>query len=179
MSKPSSTIYLVFIHAPANKFIPAFLTNFFTGSTAFHCGFLDTSDNTFFDMYKLPRKCVWPRYRAPKWVTAYKASMVTREHLEYFIKRDSEVTYGYFDYLSFGIKKVLSILGFTIDINEGPVEVKLPNFNGDICSEILAKWMSYVGYTVPTNVVMSPGELEHFSQNTLKLEKVELQGALW
>lgn len=179
MTQALSTIHFVFIHAPAKSFIPALLTKAFTGSTAFHCGFLDTKDNTFFDMYKIPRKCIWPRYRAPKYITAYRAPLMTREHLEYFIKRDSSISYGYLDYLAFGIKKVLSTLGFTTDVNEGHIEVKLPNFRGRICSELLTAWAAQVGYVIPEDVVMSPGELELYVENTLKLEKVVLQGELW
>lgn len=179
MTDPNSTIFFVFIHAKPNQFVPAFLTKLFSGSTAFHCGFLDESDMTFFDMNKIPRKCVWPRYRTPKWVTAYPAKNITRTGLEHLLRTRSQIGYGYLDYLAFGWRRLLESIGIDTKGGDGKVEAIIPNFKGEICSEMLVDWANLLGYNIPTLNVMSPGELEDYLKCVLGLENTKLKVELW
>lgn len=140
---------LALIHAPADKKVSAWLTKAFTGSTAYHCGFVDESDGTFFDMHLLPRKTHWPRHNAPKWVNLYDVPNLTREHCEQFLKQDSEQTYGWKDYILFGLRPIYHLFGLSTR-----------NAGGWICSELCAEWLRRVGYETPGGLVPSPADME-------------------
>lgn len=143
---------LVIIHAPADKKISARLTKWFTGSTAYHCGFVDESDGTFFDMHLLPRKTSWPRYHYPKWVNEYDVPNLTREDCEKFLKQDSEQTYGWKDYILFGLRPIFHLFGKST-VNAG----------GVICSEMCATWMKRKEYKIDFPEVPSPADLENWA----------------
>ncbi len=144
---------LAFIHAkPADK-ISARLTLWFTGSTAYHCGLVDESDGTFFDMSLLPRKLPWPRYHPPKWVVLYDFPALTRAQCEEFLKRDSTITYGWLDYLLFGLRPLYHLVGKSTR-----------NAGGMICSELCANWLAEAGYSPPQQPVPSPADLERWAQ---------------
>ena len=147
---------LAFIHAdPANHF-SARLTKWFTGSTAYHCGFVDELSGTLFDMHLLPRKCDWPRYAAPKWVVLYEVPGLTRAACEGFLQRDSIHTYGWIDYLLFGLRPLYHLVGKSTR-----------NAGGLICSEMCALWLRNVGYEVPFDPVPSPADLERWASENL------------
>lgn len=142
---------LAIIHAPADKKLSAWLTQFFTGSTAYHCGFVDEATGTFYDMSWLPRKTRWPRYSPPKWVNLYEVPNLTAADCEKFLKDDSEITYGWMDYVLFGIRPLYHLFGKSTR-----------NAGGWICSEMCAVWLDRVGYLVPMSPVPSPADLEEW-----------------
>lgn len=147
---------LAIIHAPASKFFMARLTKFFTGSTAYHSGFVDEATGTFYDMDLLPRKCPWPRYSAPKYAVLYDVPLLTREHCEAFLKQDSREGYGYWDYLLFALRPIYHLFGKSTR-----------NAKGIICSELNAIWLNRVGYNVPMDEVPSPKDMEDWALNNL------------
>ena len=140
---------LAIIHAPADKKLSAWLTAFFTGSTAYHCGFVCEETGTFYDMNLLPRKLPWPRYNPPKWVMLYPVPVLTRQHCEDFLKMDGEQKYGWLDYALFALRPIYHLFGKSTR-----------NANGMICSEMCAVWMNRVCYDVPMSPVPSPADLE-------------------
>jgi hypothetical protein len=140
---------LAVVHAPADKQFSAKLTLWFTGSTAYHCGFVDEETGTFYDMHLLPRKTHWPRHNPPRWVNLYEVPNLTREHCESFLKQDSHIKYGVWDYILFGLRPVYHLLGLSTR-----------NAGGWICSELCAEWLRRVGYYAPEEPVPSPADLE-------------------
>jgi len=145
---------LAIIHAPAEKKISAWLTKLVTGSTAYHCGFVDEASGTFYDMNLLPRKTHWPRYNPPKWVNLYDVPNLTSEHCESFLKQDSSTGYGWMDYILFGLRPIYHLFGKSTR-----------NAKGMICSEMCAVWLNRVGYDAPIDPVPSPADLEWWSQD--------------
>lgn len=153
---------LAIIHAPAGKKISAWLTKLFTGDTSYHCGFVDESDGTFFDMHLLPRKTHWPRYAVPKWVNLYDVPKLTRADCEEFLKRDSEQTYGWKDYILFGLRPLYHLFGKSTR-----------NAGGMICSEMCAIWLARVGYDAPTSPVPSPADVERWAVSNDSAQREE------
>lgn len=149
---------LVFIHAhPADK-LSARLTLWFTGSTAYHVGFVCEETGTFYDMNLLPRKLAWPRYNPPKWTTSYSMPKLTREMCEENLKRDSTITYGWLDYLLFGLRPIYHLFGQSTR-----------NAGGMICSEMCALWLREAGYDAPVDPVPSPADLERWAFDRCQL----------
>lgn len=146
---------LAIIHADPARKLSARLTLWFTGSTAYHCGFLDEDDNTWFDMSWLARKASWPRYLPPvKWVVLYDFPNLTREQCEEFLKRDSDIKYGVIDYLLFGLRPLYHLVGKSSR-----------NASGMICSEMCALWLREAGYEPPVHPVPSPADIERWAQS--------------
>jgi hypothetical protein len=143
---------LAIIHAPPDRKFSAWLTKVFTGSTAYHCGFVCEQSGTFYDMNLLPRKMPWPRYDPPKWVELHDVSKLTREDCEEFLKQDSTITYGWVDYLLFALRPVYHLFGKSTR-----------NASGMICSEMCALWLERVGYHMPFKAVPSPRDLEDWA----------------
>lgn len=147
---------LAIIHADPEQKLSARLTLLFTGSTAYHCGFVDETDGTWFDMSWLPRKAAWPRYLPPvKWVNLYHVPNLTRAHCEALLKRDSDIKYGVADYLLFGLRPLYHLVGKSTR-----------NASGMICSEMCALWLREAGYETPVNPVPSPADLERWAQSS-------------
>lgn len=155
LSGRGAGVKLVLIHAPADKKLSAWLTQFWTGSTAYHCGFVDESDGTFFDMNLLPRKVVWPRYGPPKWINEYDMPQITRAMCEDYLKRDGSVRYGVGDYIMFGLRPIFHWFGKST-----------PNVGGMICSEMCSVWLNRAGYDAPIVPVQSPADLELWAIKT-------------
>lgn len=148
---------LAFIHAEPSKHFSARLTEFFTGSTAYHCGFVDEAAGAFFDMNLLPRKCDWPRYDEPgKWVELYEVPGLTREICERLLQRDSVHRYGFVDYLLFGLRWAYHLVGKSTR-----------NAGGLICSELCALWLREVGFDAPAEPVPSPADLVRWASENL------------
>jgi hypothetical protein len=143
---------LAIIHADPKRKIGARLTQWFTGSTAYHCGFVCEETSTFYDMNLLPRKIEWPRYHPPKWVNLYEVPNLTREHCETFLKQDSATRYGVMDYILFGLRPIYHLFGKSTR-----------NASGMICSEMCAVWLTRVGYYAPVDPVPSPADLERWA----------------
>lgn len=148
---------LAIIHAnPSDKF-SARLTLWFTGSTAYHCGFVDESDETWFDMSWLPRKTAWPRYFEPKWANLYDVPGLTRAECEEYLKADSDVKYGFLDYILFGIRPLYHLFGKSTR-----------NASGMICSEMCHLWLKRAGYEIEFDAVPSPKDLEDWAIKELQ-----------
>ncbi len=148
---------LAFIHADPSEKFSARLTKLFTGSTAYHCGFVDESDGTFFDMAVMARKTYWPRYHPPvKWVVSYDTPMLTRAMCEDLLKAYSDERYGYIDYILFGLRPIYHLFGKSTR-----------NAGGLICSEMCAQWLMKAGYQPPVNPIPSPADLERWAVTTL------------
>lgn len=148
---------LAIIHADPKDKLSARLTLWFTGSTAYHCGFVDETDGTWFDMSWLARKAPWPRYLPPKWVNLYDVPGLTREDCEAFLKRDSDIKYGVIDYLLFGLRPLYHLVGKSTR-----------NASGMICSEMCALWLREVGHPAPIQPVPSPADLERWAKTNLQ-----------
>lgn len=149
---------LAIIHADPARKISARLTRWFTGSTAYHCGFVDESDGTFFDMNLLPRKVDWPRYHPPvKSVVLFDLPQLTRAHCEAYLKQDGTVRYGLLDYVLFGLRPLYHLVGKSTR-----------NAGGMICSEMCAVWMYRAGLWPPMKPVPSPGDLERWASENLQ-----------
>lgn len=148
---------LAVVHAEPAQHFSARLTQFFTGSTAYHCGFVDEAGGTFFDMHLLPRKVDWPRYDVPgKWVELYDVPGLTREACERFLQRDSVHSYGWRDYLLFGLRWAYHLVGKSTR-----------NAGGLICSELCSLWLRDTGFESPVDPVPSPADLACWASNNL------------
>lgn len=143
---------LAIIHAPASQKLSARLTQLFTGSTAYHCGFVCEETGTFYDMNLLPRKVAWPRYAPPRWVHLYSVPRLTRAQCEEYLKTDGAVRYGVLDYILFGLRPIYHLLGRSTR-----------NADGMICSELCAVWLGRAGYDTPVDPVPSPADLERWA----------------
>lgn len=144
------------IHAHPKDKLSARLTLWFTGSTAYHCGFVDESDGTWFDMSWLARKTPWPRYFEPKWVVLYDVPVLTREECEAYLKNDSDIKYGVMDYILFGLRPIYHLFGKSTR-----------NASGMICSEMCALWLNRAGYEIEFPQVPSPKDLEDWAKKEL------------
>ena len=160
-------IYFAFIHGDAKSFMPAFLTKLFTKSECFHCGFVDLSDNTLIDMNLLPRKTNWPCYVKPCYATLYPVTsmFLNRSFLEYCLKYRSRTVYGFMDYLMFGFRWFYKLIGRPV-----------PDSKGDICTAMVVNWANASGfYQIPSNKIYSPGELEEYIRDVLKLKAIRYE----
>ena len=160
-TKSASDIYFAIMHGNPRSFILSWLTKFFTGSTAFHAGFVDLSNHTLTDMNKTVRVIAWPLYNPPKYdVRLYPAHTVTREGLAKLCEIHKDEKYGNVDYIGFGLRWFYKLINHV-----------MPDFGGTICSEMVAEWANTFGYKFPTRPVLSPGELEGYIVKELKLER--------
>jgi hypothetical protein len=137
-------IYIAIISNPAKP--SSWLTQFFTGSPAYHIAFVDTDGGKMYDMNLLFRRRPWPYYDSQH-VALYQCPVtVTREDLEWELDH-SEDWYGVLDYLSFGLKK----LGFK----------NQPSHKGSICSEKVEEILMRKGWKSPFTGVPSPADFEN------------------
>ncbi len=144
---------LAFIHAHPSKRFSAWLTKIFTGSTAYHCGFVDEAEGTFFDMHLLPRKVDWPRYQKQGyWVELYDIPGLSREMCEKFLQRDSIYKYDFVDYFLFALRPIYHFFGKSTR-----------GAKGLICSRMCGKWAKDAGYDAPFDPSPSPGDLERWA----------------
>jgi hypothetical protein len=149
---------LAIIHADPKRKLSARLTLWWTGSTAYHCGFVDESDGTLFDMNLIARKVPWPRYFPPiKWVVLYEVPGLTRAQCEAWLRRDSVQRYSVMDYLRFALRPLYHLFGKSTR-----------NASGLICSELCALWLSELGLDPPIDPIPSPAALEAWARVALK-----------
>lgn len=122
------------------------LTNWVTGSPAYHIGFVDLEKNKFYDQHLIFRRRVWPHYRSENKIVLYKCPVdVTSEDLEEWLETD-ESWYGVFDYMAFAFKKLF--------FNHRP------SFKGSICSETVENILKYCGWYSPFKWTPSPADFE-------------------
>lgn len=135
------------------------LTKFWTGSYAYHCGFVDIASDTFYDMHWLPRKSSWLEH-GYKDVQLFEVDLTVSE-CEVGLKRDSKFIYGWRDYTLFAIRKLYHMFGQST-----------VNANGIICSELCNNWLWLnKAHSTPFNPLgepPSPADLERFF-NTIKI----------
>ena len=119
------------------------LTKFFTGCYAYHTIWVDEEAGFMYDMNKLRRKRVWPRYKDDE-ILLYDIPEVTREYLEKKNLSD-DTTYGYLDYILFGFRWVYHLFG-------KPTR----NAGGMICSEMTNIDLWNCGVVTPWNPKDAP-----------------------
>lgn len=121
------------------------LTRLFTGSPAYHIGFVDTVRGKFYDMNLLFRRREWPHY-SPEHVRLYACPVdLTAADLEWWLDTDED-WYGMFDYLSFGIKKLIPGARMS--------------FKGAVCSEKVWQILKWKGWALSFDGVPSPADFE-------------------
>ena len=121
------------------------LTQFFTGSPAYHICFVDESIGKMWDMNLLFRRRLWPHYK-PENVTFYQCPVnVTVDDLELWLDTDED-WYSVLEYTAFAIKKIFT--GYK------------PSFKGAICSEKVAQILEKNGWLSPFESTPSPADFE-------------------
>ena len=126
------------------KKISGKLTKFFTGSPAYHIGFVDLERGKFYDMNLLFRRRLWPHYK-PEHFKLYKCPIdLTADDLERWLDTDED-WYGVLDYVAFALKKLLP---------------NRPSFKGAICSEKVEQILIAKGWESPFNWMPSPADFE-------------------
>lgn len=156
-----SGIYFFIVHANPKTFTPSFFTNMFTGSSAFHSGFVDLNKSELIDMNTTVRVLSWPRWPQPKYeMHLYPADLIERSDLDMLIKQNEKEGYGYLDYIGFGLRWLYNLFGLNIS-----------DFKGTICSEMVSEWANACGYNFPVKPVLSPGGLERHIVEVLKLPR--------
>ena len=121
------------------------LTQFFTGSPAYHICFVDEELGKMWDMNLLFRRRIWPHYK-PENVTFYQCPVnLSANDLEWWLDHDED-WYGVLDYTSFAIKKLFN--GFK------------PSFKGAICSEKVEQILIKNGWLSPFEGTPSPADFE-------------------
>lgn len=121
------------------------LTKFWTGEYAYHCGFLDAENDTFYDMNLLPRKVYWSAKKY-KDFTLHPCKLTVADCEEY-LKLDSlNVRYGVLDYSLFALRPIFHFFGKSTR-----------NLGGEICSEWVNKclWRK-VQNSTPFNPLDAP-----------------------
>jgi hypothetical protein len=120
------------------------LTRFFTGSPAYHIGFVDTERGKFYDMNLLFRRREWPHYDADQYRLYQCPVDLTADDLEWWLDTDND-WYGVLDYLAFVFKKLLP---------------NRPSFKGAICSEKVEEILKWKGWISPFDWTPSPADFE-------------------
>ena len=121
------------------------LTQFFTGSPAYHICFVDESIGKMWDMNLLFRRRIWPHYK-PENVTFYQCPVnLTVDDLEWWLDTDED-WYSVLEYTAFAIKKIFT--GYK------------PSFKGAICSEKVAQILEKNGWLSPFESTPSPADFE-------------------
>lgn len=135
---------IVFIYG--NRFNSR-LTKLFTGSTCYHVGFTDGVK--FWDMHKIRRRRLWDgMYPPARYLLADCPVPVTAEYLDHKLDTDNS-TYGYVDYLLFGLRWFYHLVGKSTR-----------NAGGVICSEMVADDLAACGWRKRFREVPSPADLE-------------------
>ena len=85
------------------------LTKFWTGSYAYHCGFVDIESDTFYDMHWNPRCTTWTEH-GYKDVQLFDVNLTLADCEQYRI-RDRNITYGWRDYTLFALRPIYHFFG--------------------------------------------------------------------
>jgi hypothetical protein len=105
------------------------LTKFWTGEYAYHCGFVDEGNDTFYDMNIMPRKVYWSA-KNYKEFTLHDC-ILSLDDCENYLKQDSlKARYGVLDYCLFALRPLFHLFGKSTI-----------NANGVICSEMVNNWL--------------------------------------
>jgi hypothetical protein len=111
------------IKSTKRGYLPAILTRFLTGCSAYHIGFYSETSGYFYDMDLRRRRILWADYfNSSKMETEmFPCDDVSESYLKSLVL-DSKYRYGFMDYILFLFRK----LGF-----------KVKNRKGLICSEMV------------------------------------------
>lgn len=105
------------------------LTRFWTGSYAYHIGFVDVATDTFYDMHWTPRKTSWSAHKYKDF--NFYICDLSKDDCEAYMKADSlKQRYGWKDYVLFALRPCMHFFGYST-INAG----------GWICSEMVNEWL--------------------------------------
>ena len=121
------------------------LTQFFTGSPAYHICFVDEELGKMWDMNLLFRRRIWPHYNPENFIFYACPVNVSANDLEWWLDHDED-WYGFLDYTSFAIKKLFTNFR--------------PSFKGAICSEKVEQILVKSGWVSPFNGTPSPADFE-------------------
>lgn len=119
------------------------LTKLFTGCYAYHTIWVDDEFEYVYDISKIRRKRIWPRYKEDE-VLFFDFPEVTREYLEKKNITD-DTLYGYVDYILFGFRWVYHLFG-------KPTR----NAGGMICSEMSNIDLRACGVVTPWELNEAP-----------------------
>lgn len=127
------------------------LTKIFTGSYAYHAGWICEAEDKFYDMHLIRRRRIWSKERIDREYRLYDFPFVTYNYLE--MMNDIDInTYGFIDYILFAVRPVYHLFGKSTR-----------NMHGVICSEMCNWDLIRCGYTTPfsaTTEPPSPADLE-------------------
>lgn len=131
------------------KKLSGWLTRIFTGSPAYHIGFVDEDNFKFYDQHLIFRRRIWPHYHADT-VTMYDCPVsVTTADLEHWLDT-SDDWYGVLDYMFFAIRKLFP------NANR--------SFKGSICSETVNNILLAHGWSYRFASTPSPADFEKVLQ---------------
>jgi len=144
------------VFSNCNKFLGK-LTKLFTGSYAYHVGWLCEEEDKLFDMHLTRRRRVWSNYKNDKTsYIFYDFPFVTYNYLEHMLETDDSV-YGVFDYALFALRPIYHLFGKSTRNNRGV-----------ICSEMCNWDLIRCGYKTPWPVIQgppSPADIERWMIN--------------
>ena len=121
------------------------LTQFFTGSPAYHICFVEVGLGKMWDMNLIFRRRIWPHYK-PENVTYYECPVhMTVADLEWWLDNDED-WYSVPDYTAFAFKKIFTKFK--------------PSFKGSICSEKVEQILQKNGWVSPFDGIPSPADFE-------------------
>lgn len=133
------------------------LTNFFTGSYAYHVAWVDEENGLMYDMNLLRRRRPWPHYDDATELNLYDVPEVTSEYLEHQLTTD-ESWYGVIDYLLFLTRPLYHLVGKSTR-----------NAGGIICSEQINIDLWNCGVQTPYQLngePPSPADIEKWIRTT-------------
>lgn len=119
------------------------LTRFFTGCYAYHVAWVDEQACVMYDMHLIRRRRAWPHYPDAE-VLLFDVPEVTRDYLERMLSTDDS-TYGWIDYLLFGLRPLYHLLGRSTR-----------NAGGVICSEMVNNDLRACGVATPWDEFDAP-----------------------
>lgn len=119
------------------------LTRIFTGCYAYHAAWVDEQAGVMYDMHLIRRRRAWPRYASDQ-VLLFDCPAVTPAYLERMLSTDDS-TYGWADYLLFGLRPLYHLLGRSTR-----------NAGGVICSEMVNNDLRACGVDTPWDEFEAP-----------------------
>lgn len=139
-----TNVCIVIIHKPGS--LSSRLTQWATGSTAMHIGFV--VNGKFYDQHLIMRRRRWPHYGDNVRIDYYKCPVqLTQADLEYELDTRTE-TYGVLDYCLFALRKLM------------PWRKHWPSYKGAICSEMVEAILAKYGWASPFKNTPSPADFE-------------------
>ncbi len=145
-----------------NHKLTGYLTKIFTGSYAYHVGWVCEDNDKFYDMNLIRRRRIWSTEKVDRDYLLFDFPLVNAEYLEFKTDTDT-ATYGFIDYVLFAIRPLYHLFGKSTR-----------NANGVICSEMCNDDIIACGYKTPWSVQNeppSPGDLAEWLNNIEKMQQ--------